>query len=355
MSPAPTVLVIGGVGFIGRHVVTYLVENNLASEIRVVDKVLPHTAFLNERQNEAFRKVEKDGSSFDFVFNLAAETKYSMSERFYEERIFLLSTLNAKEAAKRGVKCFVEVSTAEIYQSDKKPSKEDAKIIPWTTIAKYKYRAEEELKKIPGLNLVILRPSIVYGMGATAGLTPRLVCGRVYQHLNEEMRCLWSKDLKINTVHVLDVARAIWHVAVWYRDNEKAGKGPFVYNLSDPGNTDQAKINGLITQIFGVKTGYHGSSIDKLAQHNLDGATDEVNDKHATPWADLTRESGIKATPLSTYVDKELLYNNALSVDGTKIVEETGFTYEVPEVTVEKLQEIIDDFKLNGLWPKDMI
>ncbi|CAB4437115.1 unnamed protein product, partial [Rhizophagus irregularis] len=48
------------------------------------------------------------------------------------------------------VKCFVELSTAEIYQSDKNPSKEDEKIKPWTIMAKYKYKAEEKLKTIEG-------------------------------------------------------------------------------------------------------------------------------------------------------------------------------------------------------------
>jgi hypothetical protein len=32
----------------------------------------------------------------------------------------------------------------------KKPSKEDAKIKPWTNIAKYKHKAEEALKGIQG-------------------------------------------------------------------------------------------------------------------------------------------------------------------------------------------------------------
>jgi dTDP-D-glucose 4,6-dehydratase len=51
---APTVLVLGGVGFIGRTFVAYLVDNNLASSIRVVDKVLPATAYLSESHKKVF-------------------------------------------------------------------------------------------------------------------------------------------------------------------------------------------------------------------------------------------------------------------------------------------------------------
>ena len=104
-------------------------------------------------------------------------------------------------------------------------------------MAKYKYKAEEKLKTIEGLNLVILRPAVVYGIGATMGLVPRIVCGRIYQHINEEMKFLWAKDLKINTVHVTDVVRAMWYIATWYEENEKSGKGVLIYNLADHGNT----------------------------------------------------------------------------------------------------------------------
>jgi nucleoside-diphosphate-sugar epimerase len=57
---APSVLILGGVGFIGRHLVSYLVENNLVSKIRVADKVLPATAYLNPQHKKAFEdpKVE---------------------------------------------------------------------------------------------------------------------------------------------------------------------------------------------------------------------------------------------------------------------------------------------------------
>lgn len=54
------VLVLGGVGFIGRHFVSYLVKNNLVASVRVVDKVLPATAYLNVEHKEVFAnpKVE---------------------------------------------------------------------------------------------------------------------------------------------------------------------------------------------------------------------------------------------------------------------------------------------------------
>lgn len=56
----------------------------------------------------------------------------------------------AKEAAKRNVKCFVELSTGAIYKCDATPSKETAKLRPWLKLAKYKLQAENELKKIEG-------------------------------------------------------------------------------------------------------------------------------------------------------------------------------------------------------------
>jgi nucleoside-diphosphate-sugar epimerase len=55
----------------------------------------------------------------------------------------------AKEAAKRGVKAFVELSTGMVYKSDSSPSKESDRLKPWSKIAIYKLQAEEELAKIP--------------------------------------------------------------------------------------------------------------------------------------------------------------------------------------------------------------
>lgn len=59
MAEKPKVLILGGkttshgdltsagMGFIGRNVMVFLVENNLTSFIRVADKQVPSTVYLN--------------------------------------------------------------------------------------------------------------------------------------------------------------------------------------------------------------------------------------------------------------------------------------------------------------------
>lgn len=53
MAEKPSVLIIGGLGYIGRFLALHIHENNLASEVRIVDKVLPQLAWLPPDFEEA--------------------------------------------------------------------------------------------------------------------------------------------------------------------------------------------------------------------------------------------------------------------------------------------------------------
>jgi len=53
MADKPAVLIIGGLGYIGRFLALHIHENNLASEVRIVDKVLPQLAWLAPEFSEA--------------------------------------------------------------------------------------------------------------------------------------------------------------------------------------------------------------------------------------------------------------------------------------------------------------
>lgn len=362
----PRVLVLGGVGFIGRNLVQYLIKNDLVSKVRVADKVLPALAGLSAEQKEIFENkvefkqanlsraatVEKifndpDGK-FDYVFNLAGETKYSQADAVYQENIIDVSVTCAKEAAKVGVQRFIEVSTAQVYDSGDKPRKEEAKLKPWTGIAKAKLRAEEELKKIQGLNVIFVRPAIVYGPGDLTGITPRLIIAAVYKSLNEKMEFLWDKDLKLNTVHVHDVSRALWHLVT----NGKVGD---TYNLADENGTNQGSVSAILEKIFSIKTGFHGTVKSKMATSlAMKTVADAANDKHLKPWSDLCKAANITSTPLTPYLDEELLYDNPLSVDGSFITN-TGFKYEHPKMNEALLRECLDYFVKNGAFPASIL
>ncbi|KAJ3130940.1 hypothetical protein HK100_007139 [Physocladia obscura] len=371
------VLVLGGVGFVGRHVVAHLLTIASVSAIRVADKALPATAYLNAKHKDAFAdpKVEfmqanlanqasltkvftrADGQEFDYVFQLASESKYSLADDVYEERIAALWTLIGKEAASRKVKGFAVLSTAQHRKRRmEKPADESSKLKPWTNNAKFKLKAEENLRAIDGLNLVVFRVAALYGVGDVSNITPRIIMGAVYRQLKEEMKLLWTKDLKINTVHVTDVARALWSATVTEADgglrkSPIAPKGE-VYNLCDKSDSDQGSINEVIKSIFGIETGFSGTIISQFAKLNLKSITEDVNEKHLEPWAQLCKDGGILSTPLTPYLDEELLRDNALNVDGSLIEKTFGFEYLVPKFNEEKVRETIADFEAIGVWPK---
>lgn len=46
MAEKPSVLIIGGLGYIGRFLALHIHENDLAADVRIVDKVLPQLAWL---------------------------------------------------------------------------------------------------------------------------------------------------------------------------------------------------------------------------------------------------------------------------------------------------------------------
>jgi len=358
-SDKPSVLVLGATGFIGRNLTEYLISNNLAN-VTAVDKQLPNCAYLSPEEEKLFEQanfVQKnlvnpsaiatlwdDGKSYDYVINLAAETKYGHNDEVYKERVEHLSLACATEAAKHNVRRFIEVSTAQVYESTNKPKSESGPIDPWTNIAKFKYSVEEGLKGISNLDYVIVRPAIVYGPGDKSGIGPRIICGAIYKHLDKPMKLLWNADLKLNTVHVLDVCRALWHLCTH-------GQKGAVFNLADKSDTDQGKINKHLEAIFGIKTKFAGKMLSAAAQKlGMEHVTANVNDKHVAPWSRMTKEAGIEITPLSPYLDKELLGNTHLTVDGSAI-EATGFQYQVPEITTEKLREWVTYYEKLKLFP----
>ncbi|XP_011311708.1 uncharacterized protein [Fopius arisanus] len=362
----PSVIVLGGCGFIGRNLVSYLIENELVSFLRIIDKVPPQTAWLNHKHQQIFENplVEfrsanliNPGSyqnafacddQIDFIFNCAGETKSGQTDPVYKEGIYKLSINCAQQAANLGVKRYVELSSGNMSSSEKAPLKENDTPDPWTYVAKYKLQVEHDLKKIVDLKYTILRPAIIYGPGDKNGLIPRLVVGAVYKHLGEMMKLLWGPDLHMNTVHVRDLVRAIWYVA---NRDDTIGQ---TYNVVDEADSTQGSISAIVSELFNINHDYWGTALSTLAKTDMNSVVEEVNDKHMGPWAEICNQDGIQNSPLSPYIDQELLYNKHLYLEIGKLPN-IGFTYDYPKPTKAALKEVLDDYASMKVFPRSLI
>ena len=191
---------------------------------------------------------------------------------------------------------------------------------------------------------IILRPSTVYGPGDKTGLTPRLVCAACYKHTGDTMKFLWTKNLAINTVHVRDLCAAIWLCA-------EKGKSGSIYNISDPGGLTQGTLNPLLSKLFNIKCGFQNAAVNKAAKNMMQNVAQHSNDKHVPMWSDLCKAYNITSSPLTPYIDIEILTKNYLSINGQKITKELGFKYKYPQVEVATLREVIDEYVKQQYFP----
>lgn len=103
----PRVLILGGVGFLGRHLVSYLFNNKLASHVCVADKMKYMIAGLSESEIAIYSDrdfltfkaadlsnsshVEKvfAGGNWQYIFNCVGVTKYSQEKEVHQDLLVI--------------------------------------------------------------------------------------------------------------------------------------------------------------------------------------------------------------------------------------------------------------------------
>jgi hypothetical protein len=124
------------------------------------------------------------------------------------------------------------------------------------------------------------------------------------------------------------------------------------FNVVDKGVTTQGTMADIIGQIFDIQTGFQGQFISTFARLNIDSVVDDLNDELLGPWADLLNEAGItRPGPLTPFMEKELLKDTDLSMDGSRLEKVVGFQYEKPQITKELVEEVIESYKKMKWWP----
>ncbi len=166
------VLVTGGTGFIGSHLVEQLIKENIA--VRCLIRETSNTNWLQSldvefvygdlRDIESLHDVVK---GVDTVFHLAGRSKGSSDKDFYESNV--AGTMNLLKAIiQTGTKLrrfvFVSSLSASGPCLEDKPVSEDDECIPISPYGSSKLAAEEAIRVFdPQIPVTIIRSPAVYG------------------------------------------------------------------------------------------------------------------------------------------------------------------------------------------------
>lgn len=169
------VIVTGGAGFIGSHLVDFLIKKNF--KVLIIDN-LSYGSRKNLNPKALFKKLDIRNASKiykcfrefspDFVVHLAGVTSKSPSDKNKVFQTNVLGTTNIlKACVKNKVKKIIFASSAAVYgNTNKFPIKETQKILPINPYGLSKAKAESQIlsyHKKHDLNYSILRYSNVYG------------------------------------------------------------------------------------------------------------------------------------------------------------------------------------------------
>ena len=208
-----TVLVTGGAGFIGSHLVEQLVVDGHA--VRVLEKPGVSTAHLPENDVEIVfadirdaPAVEQAAQGCDIVMHLAANPNLWARDPDEFEQVNHQGTRHVLAAARAaGARRTVYVSTESILASGRSKAAitEDTRTALGDMLGPYcrsKWRAEEAAAEAAqeGDPVVIVRPSIPVGPGDHhLGPPTRMICdfcnGRIKGHLEGDLNFIDVRDI----------------------------------------------------------------------------------------------------------------------------------------------------------------
>lgn len=168
------VLITGGAGFIGSHIVEKLLENNY--NVIIIDN-LSSGSIENIPNSDTIKfyqlNIEKDDLELvfqketpDYVIHLAAQTSvnFSISHPYYDANMNVMASIKLLELCKKyNIKKFITASSAAIYGNPKYlPIDENHPTEPMSQYGLSKLTMEKYIK-LSGIPYIIFRFSNAYG------------------------------------------------------------------------------------------------------------------------------------------------------------------------------------------------
>lgn len=235
MFKGKKVIVTGGLGFIGSHIVNALVLKG--ARVHIIDNFSggkigkAHAQVtLHKKDISNFKDIKNLFKDAKYVFHLAAlpRVQYSIEFPLKTFKTNVLGTQNVLEAARQAKVSRVIYSASSSAYGDQKsmPLVEDMIAYPKSPYGLQKYEGELICRmyyEVYGLSTVSLRYFNVYGPGLNPDGAYALVIGKFLKQRSEEkpMTITGSGKQTRDFTHVTDVVRANLLAAL----SDKVGKG----------------------------------------------------------------------------------------------------------------------------------
>lgn len=251
------ILVTGGAGFIGSHLVDRLVE--IGHQVVIIDNLSsgkkenlnPKAEFYNLDICD-FDKIKPFFKEIDFVFHLAAIARVPLSieDPVNTSKVNILGTINVfKAGSDEKVKRIISISSSSVYGNQEKlPLKEEMISKPISPYGLQKFTGEQfaklftNLYKIP---IVSLRYFNVYGPRIDFGSDYSLVIGKFLKQKaeNKPLTIFGDGEQTRGFCYIKDIIRA--NIRAIESDKLKGGE---VINI---GSEESQSINYLAKLIGG--------------------------------------------------------------------------------------------------------
>jgi len=245
------ILVTGGAGFVGSHLVDKLIEEK--HEVIIIDNLSTgKKEFVNKsakfyKIDIRDKKISKifDKHNFDIVYHIAAQKSvpYSLKNPVEDANINILGTLNLLDnCVKYKINKIIFTSTGgAIYDSaDIFPTNEECEAKPLSPYAVSKFAIEKYLnfyQKVNGLNYVIIRPANIYGPRQDPHGEAGVIAIFISNLLQNKQCYINGGDQSRDFVYVKDVVNAL--IMVQKAKNE-------IYNI---GTSNDLSITNLYEKI----------------------------------------------------------------------------------------------------------
>ncbi|MBW9221503.1 SDR family oxidoreductase [Methanothermococcus sp. SCGC AD-155-C09] len=229
-------LITGGAGFIGSHVVDASLENNY--DITVLDNLI--TGNLENLKNKKVKFIKSDirdknlnFKDIDAVIHLGAQinVRTSLERPIYDGDVNILGTLNILESMRKyDVEKIVFASSVAVYGDPKYlPVDENHPKEPMSPYGMSKYCGERYIKlynEIYGINYTILRYSNVYGERQDPKGEAGVISIFIDSMLNNKAPTIYGDGNQTRDfVYVGDVAKGTLMALRWKNEVVNIGTG----------------------------------------------------------------------------------------------------------------------------------